>query len=151
MRDDTPPMYDDDYPTCARTHATLLIYPNEVDPTEVTERIGIEPSSWQRRGEVIPQAKGPPKVAELSGWFLTSKGQVESKDSRRHVAWLLDQIASKSEATRSLQKTGCTMAISCYWQSKNGHGGPTIPPSQMKTLGELNIELWFDIYGPYED
>ncbi|WP_159452347.1 DUF4279 domain-containing protein [Singulisphaera sp. GP187] len=144
-------MDDDDYPTCARTYATLLIYPNAVDPAMVTERLGIEPSSWQRRGEVIPRTNRPPKVAELSGWFLTSKSQVESKDSRRHVAWLLDQIASKSAVIRSLQETGCTMAISCYWLSKDGHGGPTMPPSQMKTLGELNIELWFDIYGPYED
>src|SRR6187551_337836 len=36
------------------------------------------------------------------------------------------------------------MDISCYWLSQSGHGGPTIPSTQMRRLVELNIELWFD-------
>lgn len=27
-----------------------------------------------------------------------------------------------------------------------GHGGPTLTPVQMTQLGELGIELWFDVY-----
>lgn len=26
-----------------------------------------------------------------------------------------------------------------------------IPSTQMRTLAELNIEPWFDFYGPYEE
>lgn len=144
-------MYDDEYATCARTYATLLIYPGEIDPTAITDRLGIEPSRWQRRGEVSGRAGRPPKVATISGWFLTSKDQVDSRDSRRHIDWLLDRVASKAEAILSLQELGCKMAITCYWLSQSGHGGPTIPPAQMRRLADLNIELWFDIYGPYEE
>lgn len=144
-------MYNDDYPTCARTYATLIVYPEAMDPAEVTERLGIEPSRWQRRGETILLTGPPPTVAPLNGWFLSSQGQLESKDSRRHIDWILDRVAPKAEALRHLQEAGCRAVVSCCWCSQSGHGGPTLPPSQMKTLGELDIELWFDIYGPYEE
>jgi hypothetical protein len=144
-------MTDDDYPTCARTYATLCVYPGEVDPAEITDRLGIEPSSWQRRGEVTERADRPPKVATINGWFLGSKGRVESRDSRRHIDWLLDRVMPRAEAVRSLREKGCQMVINCYWLSRSGHGGPMIPPAQMMRLAELDIELWFDFYGPYEE
>ncbi len=144
-------MYDDEYATCARTHATLLVYPGDVDPREVTARLGIEPTRWQRRGEAGHRPGRPSWVAPLNGWFLESKAQVESKDSRRHVDWLLDRLAAKGDAIRSLQAEGCTLVMSCYWASQSGEGGPTIPPAQMRRLADLDIELWFDFYGPYDE
>jgi Domain of unknown function (DUF4279) len=144
-------MPDDEYPTCAKTYATLRVYPGDIDPAVVTDRLGIEPSRWQRRGGVTERAGRPPKVAPINGWFLESRGQVDSRDSGRHIDWLLDRVAPRAEAVRSLQEMGCRMDISCYWLSRSGHGGPTIPPNQMRRLAELNIELWCDFYGPYEE
>jgi Domain of unknown function (DUF4279) len=143
-------MYDDDYPTCEETHATLRIYPGDIEPQTITERLRIEPSHWQRCGEV-PSGTKSKRPAKINGWFLGSKGHIQSRDSRRHIDWILDQIFPKAGAIHALQELGCRIDISCYWISKDGHGGPTISPSQMKRLGELNIELWFDIYGPYDD
>ena len=144
-------MPDDDYPTCAKTYATLCIYPGDTDPTAITDRLGIEPSNWQRLGEVMQRAGRPPNVALINGWILESWGQVASRDSRCHIDWLLDRVAPKVDAVRSLQEMGCRMEISYCWLSRSGHGGPTVSPSQMKRLAELNIELWFDFYGPYEE
>ncbi|QEH32954.1 hypothetical protein OJF2_14460 [Aquisphaera giovannonii] len=144
-------MTDDEYPTCARTYATLRVYPGDIDPAAITDRLGIEPSSWQRRDEAARRAGGPPRLATVNGWFLESRGRVDSRDSRRHIDWLLDQLAPRAEAIRSLQERGCRMDISCYWLSRSGHGGPIIPPTQMRRLAELNIELGFDFYGPYEE
>ena len=135
----------DDYATCFETHATLRIYPGEIDPDEITERLGIAPSHWQRRGEIARDAPGK-RVAPINGWFLESEGQVDSCDSARHIDWLLDRLMEKAEALRSLRQDGCRIDIACYWLSKEGHGGPTIPPAQMKRLAELGIELWFDLY-----
>ncbi len=143
---------DDDYPTCARTYATLRIYPGDVDPAAIISLLGIEPSGWQRRGEVPERpSRLLREVAPINGWFLESEGQVDSRDSRRHINWLLDRLEPKAETIRSLQEMGCRMDISCYWLSRNGHGGPSIPPTQMRRLAELGIELWFDFYGPYEE
>jgi hypothetical protein len=145
-------MYDDDYGTCARSYATLLTYPDGTDPTSITERLGIIPSSWQRRGEPIASSlHQPPRIAEIDGWFLTTKGRLESRDSRRHIDWLLDQIEERATELRALQDEGCRICISCYWVAASCGGGPTISPEQMKRLGEQNIELWFDIYFHGED
>jgi Domain of unknown function (DUF4279) len=140
-------MYDDDYGTCARTYATLVI--KHLDPSTITERLGIEPSHSQRKGELIRPYST--RIAPFDGWFLSTKGVVESRDSRRHIDWLLDRIAGKTREVLRMQVEGCEMDVWCYWCSARGQGGPTISPGQMRRLGELNLDLLFDIYGPYED
>jgi len=144
-------MDDDEYPSCHTTYATLCIYPGDVDPAAITDRLGIEPSNWQRRGEVTQRPGRAPKVAPLDGWFLMSRGQVESRDSRRHIDWLLDRLESRAEAVRSLREVGCRLEIACYWLARRSNGGPTLPALQMKRLAEFDIELWFDFYGPVDE
>lgn len=137
---------EDNYPTCKRSYVTLRIYPANLDPKEVTHRLGIEPSEWQRQGETrYPNSKRSDQIT-LNGWFLTSNGIVNSKDSRQHLDWLLAQLAPKADTIRALQAEGCRMDISCYWLSKCGHGGPSVTPNQMEQLARLGVELWFDVY-----
>jgi hypothetical protein len=137
--------HDDAYPTCAETHATLRIYPGDLDPDSVTGRLGIEPSDWQRRGEPR-RIGGVSKVAPISGWFLSSEGHIVSRDVRRHLDWLLDRLAAKAPLLRSLHEEGSRIEVCCKWLSMSGHGGPILSPAQMRGLSELGLELWFDIY-----
>ena len=132
-----------DYPTCERTYATLRIYPESLDPTDVTARLGIEPSDWQRRDE---SRKPGGRPANLHGWFLSSESVVESRDVRRHLDWLLSRIESQAVAIHALQSEGCRMDVSCFWVSASGHGGPSVLPAQMGPLARLGLELWFDVY-----
>ena len=132
-----------DYPTCERTYATLRIYPESLDPAEVTKRLRIEPTDWQRRGESRKPGSRP---AKLHGWFLSSDGEVESRDVRLHLDWLLSHIAPQADAILALQREGCRMDVSRYWVSASGHGGPSVRPAQMGELARLGLELWFDVY-----
>ena len=132
-----------DYPTCERTYATLRIYHESLDPDEVTKRLRIEPTDWQRRGE---SRKAGSRPAKLHGWFLSSDGEVESRDVRLHLDWLLSRIAPQADAILALQSDGCRMDVSCYWVSASGHGGPSVRPTQMGELARLGLELWFDVY-----
>jgi len=43
------------------------------------------------------------------------------------------------------------MTVSCYWISRYGQGGPTLPSAQMERLAELKFELLFDIYDTGEE
>lgn len=144
-------MYDDEYPTCAKTYATFRVYPGNMDPTSVSERLGIEPTRSLTKGELAEGSFGSPKIASINAWFLGSRGEVESKDVRRHLDWLLDALTPKAEAIRALHKAGCKMDIFCYWLSRSGHGGPIISPVQMARFAELNLALGFDFYGPFEE
>lgn len=130
-------MYDDDYATCEETYATLRIYPGEVAPERVTERLGLDPSETQRTTRA-----GRP----LNGWFLSTEGAVQSRDLRSHLDWLLDRLEGSGAALRELVQAGAKVDVSCYWLSAGGHGGPTLTPRQMARLAELQLDCWFDVY-----
>lgn len=87
----------------------------------------------------------------MSGWFLTTQGRLKSKDSRRHIDWLLDKIEPVSEQILALQKQGMSMDINSFWGSSSGNGGPTISPEQMARLVKMNLEVWWDVYFEGED
>lgn len=136
--------YIDDYPSCSRTYATLLIYPKGQHPDEITKTLGMHPTRISVKGD------GPLGRKRVNGWFLSSQEIVESKDSRRHIDWLLDQIDPISLKITELQNSGARIKISCFWESISGNGGPTLSPKQMKRLASYNIELWWDIWFDHE-
>ncbi len=145
MSDDTA--YIDDYSTCERTWVTLCVYA-ENDPAEVSERLGI---ALDAPGvESLPKKQlrkeGPP----LSRWFLSSKGLVTSKDSRRHIDWLLDQVLPRRQAIAALQSEGAEVCVSCFWASAQGHGGPILSKRQLARLAELGLDFDYDIYDESE-
>jgi hypothetical protein len=135
-------MYDDDYPTCKATYATLRIYHDELDPDVITSRLVLTPSESQKMGEAL----GPHRIAPGGGWFLSSKDRVISKDVRRHVAWLLDQVAGREDQFLELQDEGYKTDIFCYWRSATGHGGPELDPELMQRLVSLRLIIGFDVY-----
>jgi len=129
--------YDDDYPTCAATYATLRIYTGKMPPEQVTGLLRLEPSKLQVEGA----------GAHLNGWFLSTKERVESRDIRRHVDWLLQQIFPLRSELAALQaRPGIRMDVFCYWRSTQGHGGPLLTPKQMRPLANLDLEIGFDCY-----
>lgn len=140
--------YNDTYPTCEETHVTLRIYlPEGSDPDVVTEKLGLQPTRTQRKGELRNgQIKQWP-----TAWFINSEEKVQSKDLRRHLDWLMEQLSGKQEVIRELQKAGARLDISCFWASACGHGGPMLDPRILKRLARLNIGLGFDIYFAGDD
>lgn len=135
-------MYDDNYPTCKTTYATLRIYRDDLDPDEISRRLNTAPSKSQKKGATL----GSNRTASVGGWFLSSKGCVESRDVRRHVVWVLDQIGEREDELRRLQDEGCRMDVSCYWLSASGHGGPELDHRIMARLASMRLDIWFDVY-----
>lgn len=135
--------YDDDYPTCLETYATLRGYHAEAAPEAVTEELGIQPSRSQLKG--VQLMDGRQVCRPISGWFLRSKGAVESRDARRHIDWLLDQLSGLKSRLTALENQGWRLDIHCYWVS-GGQGGPMLDPSQMAELARLNLTCGFDVY-----
>jgi len=115
-----------------------------LDPDEISKILEVSPSKVQRRGE--PHPRKPGKAYSKSGWFLATEGVLESKDARHHLDWILELVKNKRDAFQILHTRGYLVDLCVFWDSANGHGGPTISPSQMKILSELEIELWFDVY-----
>jgi hypothetical protein len=138
---------DDDYPTCERTYATLRIFRDDLDPDSVTRTLGIEPTRVQVKEQPSTNRFGGVRVPEIGGWLLSTEGQVTSRDVRRHLLWLLDKLAGSDHSLGCLRMAGCRIDVFCFWLSAEGHGGPTLSPEIMKRLGELGLEVGFDVYG----
>ncbi|OAI39164.1 hypothetical protein AYO38_08045 [bacterium SCGC AG-212-C10] len=129
--------YDDAYPTCEGTHATVRMYHDADSPDDVTRALGVEPSQMQRSDGRVPSA-----------WLLQSEDEVTSRDLRRHIDWILARLSHcASRDFDLLFSHGWTGDVSCFWVSKSGHGGPTLNPVQMARLGALGLRVSFDIYG----
>lgn len=133
--------YDDRYATCARTCATLRVYCGVDSPESITEKLGIEPSSIQPA-----EQRQEGRTDRPAAWFLTSEHQVDSRDVRRHVDWLLSRLRGTSAAFEALRQRGVRADVFCYWLSASGHGGPILSPKQMSALSELELEIGFDVY-----
>ena len=73
-----------------------------VDLEEVSERIGLTPSQTQ-----LETRSG----RRLHVWFLGTRGNVDSRDSRRHIDWLLDRIEPSSEAFRDLLRQAARFVV----------------------------------------
>jgi hypothetical protein len=130
--------YDDSYPTCAKTYAELRIYTGKMAPQCVSDALKVRPTKLLVAGE---------GEARLNGWFLSTLGQVESHDVRRHVDWLLQRITAEPIELQRLQsEPQVWMDVFCYWRSTQGHGGPMLSPKQMQALAELNLTIGFDCY-----
>ena len=134
----SPMPYIDDYSACARTYATFRLYPGEASPSVVTRALGLVPTSVSVQGEKSPR--------HVNGWFLSSQGVIESRDSRRHIDWLLDQVEPVAAELDALVLSGAKADISCFWESSSGNGGPMLSPEQMKRLCRLHLSVGWDVW-----
>jgi hypothetical protein len=139
--------YNEKYVTCARTTATLRIYSDELDPREIEKYLQIPATQINRKGEARTSPRGRTRILPKNAWFLSSEGQVASKDLRHHLDWLLAKLEGAEVRLGELQAMPeVRMSVNCVWWSAYGHGGPTLWPEQMRRLAELDLECTFDIY-----
>ena len=138
--------YNDSYPTCELTHATLRVYSDTMSPEEMATALRVTPTSMQRKGDIRNPNGRRPVTLKLNALFLGSEGLVESLDARRHIDWVLDQLEGRAAELAALIAMGARADLSCFWISASGHGGPTLSPQQCKRIAELGVDCWFDVY-----
>jgi hypothetical protein len=136
---------DDSYGTCVETYATLRIFSDDLSPSEITKIIGLEPTTSFQKGEIrttSPKAKNP--FFRTNGWLFCTRSACVSRDSRRHLNYLLDYPLRDRQVTSVLQERRCWFDISVFYAYIGG--GPTISPDQMRGLAEAGIDVWWDLY-----
>jgi hypothetical protein len=126
----------------------LRIYTKDEHPHVISDHLNIKPSRICIAGQINVLGE-----KSHNGWFISTKGKIKSRDSRRHIDWILDKIEPETETILKLQKDGYSMDIMSYWGSATGNGGPTISPEQMSRLVRMNLSVWWDVYfeGEEED
>lgn len=135
-------MYSDDYKSCEETFATLRIFYDVQPPEYLSDFLRLTPSRVQVKGEEL----GKKRKYTSNGWFLSSERAVDSKDARRHIDYLLDQILPLKDKIEELQQDTAQIDITCYWVSKTCNGGPILSKQQLRKLADLGVDFWFDFY-----
>jgi hypothetical protein len=137
--------YDHGWRGCARTYATLLDYHRRLRPERMTAALGLRPHWTARRGEQAVLGRVVPRNV----WARGTRGRFRSRDVRLHIDKVLDELRGKERRIGRLRKQGCAFAISCFWESVSGNGGPAFDPAMMRRLAryaiELQLDLWLDL------
>jgi hypothetical protein len=131
----------DSDPFCVFTWVAFCIY--GIDPDLVTNKLGIKPTSGQKKGVSSRLPNGNKITGVVNSWILSSKNYVSSKDIRRHLNWVLDKIEPVIEDLKALQNLpDIKMVISGNYLSKEEGGGSiAIWPEQMRIMAEANLEF----------
>lgn len=141
----------DDYPTCARTYASLRFANGPDEPEVLSARLELEPSSMRKKGISGVWRGGEWRIGDVPPckfnlWSISSEDRVDSKDCRRHIAYLLDLLTEKEAVVARLIDEGWEVDIFAFWESKWGSGGPMLDPAIMSRLAALRITIGFDVY-----
>lgn len=139
--------YDDGYTTCVETHTTLRISSDNVCLSDVTKLLDLRPTKSFSKGEAFGKSQ---LTRKANGWFYSTKGFFQSRDTRRHLDQIIDAIEPRRDAIHALIELGFRIDICNYWVSA-GHGGPSIEYEQMRRLAELKISVWWDVYFDKQD
>lgn len=136
-----------DYATCSECYAELLIYPGLIHPDKITRLLGVSATQINVAGTSVTNSRGKVREIKRSGWFLSSKDTVESRDLRDHIDWIVMRLSESKDALHEIQNTrNVKMTLKCTWRSKVGHSGPVLWPQQMTAISALGLECSFDIY-----
>jgi Domain of unknown function (DUF4279) len=133
-----------DYSTLEKCYASLCVNTGDLDPSIVTEQIGVTPSVLSRAGERENFNLGHENPFNI--WCLLSKGAVESSDLCDHLDWLFSRIESWGPELERLRERGCQIGVVCHWLSLDGQAGPILSVRQIEKLAEHKLEVLLDVF-----
>ncbi|QEL15117.1 DUF4279 domain-containing protein [Limnoglobus roseus] len=132
-----------------RVRVTFTVSAPELDPTEVTRRMGLTPSQSNRRGE---ERRHPRSGATLEPylvgcWTVSSTPAIDSKDVNDHFRWLLDRLLPGQAVILPLATEGETY-FDVLWESTYLYAGtgPLLDAECLAGVAALNAGMGFDIY-----
>jgi len=134
----------------SRTVACLRVIGDDLIPTDITGKLGCEPTRQMIKGEPFSwNANGKPRIAKSGMWRLEAKER-EPGDLDSQVSEILGMLTSDLNIWQSLSGK-FRMDIFCGVFMEASMEGIGLTADTMLALGQRGIEIDFDIYGPDED
>ena len=134
----------------SKSVTTLRIGGNDLDPDEITEILGCEPTQKQTKGQVfIGKTTGRERVAKTGMWCLKVVDR-EPENLDKQISEILNKLSSNLKRWKSISKK-YEIDLFCGLFMDNGNEGLSISSDSLKSLGLRGIEIGLDIYGPCEE
>jgi hypothetical protein len=132
-------------PSLSKSAALLGFYGDDLDPDEVTARLGAAPTIGVRKGGMWRTSKGAEKIARTGSWRMEAE-KCEPADLDGQINWLLGGLTDDLPAWRILAAR-YRGRIFCGLFLASGNEGLTIEPETLVRVGERGLLIDFDIYG----
>lgn len=137
-------------PTIARTRASLRFSGDDLDPDDVTARLGAQPDLWAAKGEVIRSKRpGPKTIAKTGRWSLGVKPRAPG-DLDGQIRELFGMLTPDLNVWRELStEFESDLFVGFFMDVFNE--GLEVSADCLAMLGERGVKLALDIYGSEED
>jgi hypothetical protein len=124
----------------------LRFFGDELDPDEITARLGHPPSVGMKKGGTWLTKSGKEKVARTGSWRLEAADR-QPGDFDSQIAQILEGL-SKDLAVWGDLTTRFKADVFCGVFMKESNEGLSLSAKSMLDLGVRRLSLDFDVYDP---
>ena len=127
-----------------RSAASIGFYGDDLDPTEITERLG-EPTVAVKMGGTFQTPGGRDKIARTGSWRVTANDQ-QPADLDRQINDLLDSLSDDIVSWRMFSQR-FRSRVFCGLFLEDSNEGLALRSETLARLGDRGLCLDLDIYG----
>lgn len=133
-----------------RVGVSFYLSAPDLDPAQVTAKLGVSPDSMAKRGDERRNHAGQVISPHKKGyWRISTKGKLTSKDINEHFSFLLSVLLPHQEALlRLIWELTAEMDFDVLWESNYLYAGsgPILSRETVKGVSQLEASIGFDIY-----
>jgi hypothetical protein len=130
----------------ARVKASLRLYGPDLEPSELTQRLGCEPTTHYRKGDrFLRDGRG---IRPQGRWSISSS-LPEHTSINEHVQHLLGRVSADPAIWNRLAIYRSDIFLGLFLDSDME--GDSLSPESARMLAERGVSLEFDIYSKCED
>lgn len=129
-----------------KTAASLRFFGDDLDPEEITRRLGGAPTVGVRKGGIWLTSSGAEKTSPRGQWRITAERRSPG-DLDAQVAELLTPLSTDFAAWNDLTRR-FRADVFCGLFLEEFNEGVSLSPETLKALGLRGLTLNLDIYGP---
>ncbi len=134
-------------PNFKAAHAVFRLVGEQLDPTQITAALGIEPSFAYVKGELFETKNGP--LERPTGiWALSTETILAEVHIEDHLEYLLEQLDPVLATILDLsQVQGLEADFTGFSFSAAGQGWMTLNPLLQRRICALNATLYVGFFG----
>jgi hypothetical protein len=129
-----------------KTAVSLRLFGDDVDPDEITARLGGAPTRGVRKGGTWPTATGVSTPARTGSWLLKVERR-QPGDLDGQIAEILSGLTDNLFVWQDLT-TRFKADLFCGLFMHEGNEGLSLSATTMREIGSRGLVLALDVYGP---
>jgi hypothetical protein len=128
-----------------RTAASLRIFGDHLNPSELTRLLGCEPTDSKSKGqETVGKSTGQVRIAKTGSWHLDASRRAPG-DLDGQIGEILSRLPQDLQVWKELNRR-FKVDLFCGLFLESETGGSQISATVLAALGDRGIELNLDIY-----